>query len=223
MKKVCFIIVCFCVFLSSCAGKCYVNESYPYTNSKAKKIALLPVVKELPYDADTVFYNVFRKKIGTFEIVKPSEIKQEMNGDKKINDAVIAVSSLEYELRSTMPAPRLKEDIKEEGFGSLRSACGDVDLLLVPSHFSMKSFGGLVTGKTKMRLYDMHTGTLIYEKALSLNVSPGGQARKGGLLSAMGKGTDVTKYEINEARLCTSLLAAEASSDFQTLYVDKIK
>ena len=81
----------------------------------------------------------------------------------------------------------------------------------------------MVMGRVTFRLYDLPSGVLIYEHFVSLNVTPGGTVRSGGLLSALGAGAQMDLAASREAQHCVALLAAYGEASLRSNYLDKLK
>jgi hypothetical protein len=174
----------------------------------------LPVLEDTTVDVKSIFEDVFKDSSAPYRIKELPDNLYKSEPDTDMKDILQAIENIEHKSADLKRGTGLQDHLSVESLEKLKSGLGEPDLLLVPAEFSLKEINFSVMGKATVRLYDLHTGNLIFQNKENVNVGPGGVVRSGGLLQAIGAGTKVSPDLIGVAEDCTYLLAAQA---FETI------
>ena len=206
------------VALQGCGSTRYVNSSYSFDKVSSPTVALFPASYDVsPAASDTVFTIVFDDLGIDFEL--PSRVRSSTEADSILVGLVDRLTSI-HEKEQDLNAFFTPAEI-EKIIGATEGAT----FLYVPAEISVKEgLYGILAGRASYRLYDSADGTLIFEDRVTINVTPTGEIRMGGLSSKMkiefGDNLDVTKYK--NARLCLAVLADFGRQSLEETLSEKI-
>ena len=204
----------FLIILNGCSGSEYVKSDFDYKQTTPHKIALVPVLQNLPVSTDSSYATVLRNRDLDSEFLSPSRIRS-LTDSLNARELIEAVLGLEPKSGERSKSRSLINHLDSSQMDHFREVCRGADLVFVPSQFSLKKSGGAVIGKVTHRLYDLQSGDLLYEKKESVNVMPGGILRTGGLISALGAGSDISESNRPEASYATTILAVNGINNLR--------
>ena len=167
------------VALQGCGSTRYVNSSYSFDKVASPTVALFPASYDVsPAASDTVFTIVFDDLGIDFEL--PSRVRSSIEADSILVGLVDRLTSI-HEKEQDLNAFFTPAEI-EKIIGATEGAT----FLYVPAEISVKEgLYGILAGRASYRLYDSADGTLIFEDRVTINVTPTGEIRMGGLSSKM--------------------------------------
>ena len=174
MKTIRFIsVVCLLFALLSCGSNIYLNKTYKFNNKSDFKLAIIPFYGELPAPTDTAFTLIFADSVGAQKLISPSSIRSKIDSDNQLKDIIQKICMKGYTKEEQSKEINIKDLIAEDGLTYLREACGNADVCLFPIRFFVGASMGRLVGATQYRLYDLHSGILIYDVNESLNTELG--------------------------------------------------
>lgn len=208
-----FLITLSMLFLLSCGNKMYLRGDIDIPVSKDLTLSVIPVFDDVPVDVRSIFEYEFDDPAAPYVLKKLPDELYKQEPDSETIKVMMNIQKIEYNSGDMNNGPDLKDNISAADLAEFKRKIGEPDLLLVPAKYSLMEMNFSVMGKTTIRLYDLHSDKLIFEKKENLNVGPGGEVRSGGLLQAMGIGTPVSSGMIDVAKDCSSMLASVAFND----------
>jgi len=167
-------------------AKKYENKQYKVSADQLPlKLAIIPIAyddDDVKITMDTVFEKMYTDT-GLVIPIPPTDLRQRIYDDSSLASLLLSIVKYEYTKEQRKSGPSLSQVLDSSQIAYLISVLERPDLLLVPMKFGVGSLLGVRTGgKLSLRLYDMHTGELIYEKDQDLNVDLTGKAGRDYLL-----------------------------------------
>ena len=180
------------IMLYGCAGisgvESYVNKKYQSKSNSVNKLAIVPLTHLGPSLACTgkcppleqVTDESFEKSFGELSgkifilpMVK-TRVFFSTNTDllKKLLDITYSRQDLDND-------PGLQKTLDGSELASLRERLEGADLLLVPARFDLVPQFGSIFGNSEFRLYDLHSGSLIYSSSEKINVNRSDEPGRG--------------------------------------------
>jgi len=177
MRTLTFVViaVCTCVSLLGCGSKLYLNSSYQYQQPERDvRLALIPTAGNDSVLLDSLFTLIFDDSSRRQVLVEPGEIRNELSADSGLLTVLNKVITVEYSKGDLKSGVNLQNTLSAEEYRLLRDRLGHPDIALIPVAMRIKSLGMVTSGFSRVRLFDMRSGSLIYENSLDLNVELGG-------------------------------------------------
>ena len=88
-----------------------------------------------------------------------------------LTDTLNRIVKREYTKSELKESPGLMDLVGSTELLRLRDRLAAADLMLVPVDFDVRSAVGHTFGLARFRLFDLHSGSLIYENSTKLNVN----------------------------------------------------
>ncbi|UCG60435.1 MAG: hypothetical protein JSV52_08850 [Candidatus Zixiibacteriota bacterium] len=164
------------VYLAGCGGGLYVNKGFSYkVTPSAVKLAMIPVVDDDAQFIDSISVLIFDDTGKAQSLVAPADIRQAINADDRLISILNKLGSVEYTKDDFKQGPSILKTLTDDEFDYLKVALDNSDVVLFPVVFYMSAPGYVTSGTAKMRLYELETGLLIYEKSQDLLVERAGE------------------------------------------------
>lgn len=158
-------------------AKKYENKQYrPVVESLPMTVAIMPIGHEDPIvkaKLDSFFFSLYTDT-GKVHPAGPSSFREEIANDSLFAALLEEIARYEYSKEQRKSGPTIGQILDSGETHYLTNAIGGADLLLIPIKFGIGSILGRPAGEMSLRLYDMRSGVLIYEKDQDLNVDVGG-------------------------------------------------
>jgi hypothetical protein len=168
-----------CVSVSGCGSKLYLNGNYQYGRpDRDVKLALIPAAGDDAAMLDSLFTLIFDDSTRSQILVEPSKIRSESSTDNELLVILNKIIAAEYSKDDLKSGANLQHTLAADEFALLRNRLGNPDIALIPVAMTMKSYGVMTSGLSKIRLFDLRNGSLIYENSIDLNVELCGQEGK---------------------------------------------
>jgi hypothetical protein len=193
-------IFVFSWLFTGCGSDLYLNKSYNFQSKDTVTIAISPVGSQPTY-ADTAFARIFEDSTRAVQLLSPTEVRQALFSSTTLVSILNTIVSNTHSDADLAGDPNVVNLIGSKNFDELQRALTSAELILIPVSFNISSALGHTFGFTKFRLYDLHSGALVYEKSMDLNVDVAGEAG---------------------ARYLTAALIAFAYEDFEKNYLNKV-
>ena len=156
--------------LAACGGDLYVNPSYRYLRSAPPRLAIIPLPLNLgPGDAS--FTESFSDAPQRVTVVPVEGLRRTMGSDALLTDTLNRIVKREYTKSELKESPGLMDLVGSTELLRLRDRLAAADLMLVPVDFDVRSAVGHTFGRARFRLFDLHSGSLIYENSTNINVN----------------------------------------------------
>ena len=170
----------------------YVNKSYQYGQSGKPKLTILPVTvtgnlsnvslmnKEtgkregIQSIVNTNFDRQFSKTEEHLLVSSPEKMNKLMAESADVKAMIGKINSQHYSKEELRNPPNLNQLLGDSAFNTLRSKLQS-DILLVVVNFELNEVSSHTFSRSKVRLYDLHSGSLVYEVARNLNVNQIGE------------------------------------------------
>lgn len=202
----------------SCGGKIYLNNDYNPPPDRKPVLSVLPVLVDTTVDVKSVFEDIFKDPNAPFTVMRLPRKLYIYEPDSVAITIMLAIQDIEYTPEDLAQNPALYDHISMDDMTYFNEAIGNPDLLLVPARFSLKEIESSVIGKSSVRLYDLHSGKLIFQNKEFADINSGNYYTGGGalggalvgLLKVSGVGSKVSPKKIDDAVDCTYSLATQA-------------
>ncbi|MBK7143362.1 MAG: hypothetical protein IPH75_14915 [bacterium] len=178
MKRITFVLTIVVAISSPTFAKKYENKQYrPKSDSLPLTVAIMPIIYEEPVvetKLDSFFTSMYTDA-GIVHPVGPASFRNKISSDSifaKILDTLVA---FEYSKELRKLGPTMDQILDSGKITHLREALEGADLLVLPIKFGLGSVIGRAAGNMSLRLYDLQSGVLIYEKDQDLNVDASGE------------------------------------------------
>ena len=173
-------------------GKFYLNDAFVYEAPESStKVAIIPAATDESSFTDSLFTDIFRDTALNYEIVLPGEIRKQISHDPKLSEIINKLGSVKYSKEDFKSVPSIKNDLTTDEISYLEVSLGNPEFILFPVAFRTTSLGVITSGFSRLRLYHLNTGKLIYERRVNLNVELGGNAgRKYMIIGLIGFAKD---------------------------------
>jgi hypothetical protein len=156
-----------CGVVAGCGGDLYVDKSYRYMQSTPPRLAIIPLPPDLG-PTDAAFSSSFAKAPQSMTIVPLDRLRQTMNSDPALRiilDTILRAAASSDDRRD------LKQLLNAGDLAGLRDRLEMADVLLLPVGFEIRTAVGRTFGRSRFRLYDLHTGSLVYDKSRDFNMN----------------------------------------------------
>ena len=212
------------LILAGCSSSGYINRNYVLQKSpEAIRFVLFPSFENMASESDSIFAIVFGQDFDKQRFVQPIFIREMIAVDEKFEKMISSIYSKNYTGSELRNRSNLQDTLGAKGMTFLKGKFVNSDLALIPIRFVFKETGGNVAAYTMFRLYDLHTGDLLYQKEHHENSAPGGVMRTGGLLHAAKKDTQEMQNKIeSDALYLTDKMIRLALLDFKKYLFKRI-
>ena len=184
-RRLAVVVLLVCAAILGCGSKLYLNSNYEYHQpGRDLKLALIPAAGNDGTMLDSLFTLIFDDSSRSQILVRPGEIRNELSTDSALLTVVNKMLKAEYSKDNLKSGVNLKNTLTAGEYALLSNGLGNPDIVLVPVVFGIKSLGVVTSGFSRVRLFDIRDGSLIYENSLDLNVELGGD--EGRVYMALG-------------------------------------
>ncbi len=164
--------------VTGCGSNLYVNKSYQNKSELPFKLAIIPITSDIESFADSVFTIIFRDSTNEQQLIESSTIREKLLNDEALAQSLNRVILKDYSKAELSKGPNLKDVLDAQEIAMIEEQLYSADLMLVPVVFSLNSSLGLTIGNSTFRLYDLHSGELIFENSRNPNVNLSGEIGK---------------------------------------------
>lgn len=159
---------------SSSHSKNYENKKYACTyDSLPLPLAIIPINHKF-YDICDTLSVLLWSDTGYTDLISPSQIRTLLSQDTNLLAALVKVSEYKYSKDERKGVPSIYSILDSMTCKNLIERLGNPRLLLFPLGLGTSSLGVATNGLINVRLYDLKSGELIYEKEQQLLVEQGG-------------------------------------------------
>lgn len=156
-------------------GKNYENKKYVCTiDSLPLPLAIIPINHKF-YDFCDTLSVLLWSDTGYTELIKPSHLRNLLAQDTNLLAALVEIAEHKYSKEERKGVPSIYSIIDTMTCTKLIAALGNPRLLLFPLGLGTSSLGVATNGMINVRLYDLKSGDLVYEKDQQLLVEQGGE------------------------------------------------
>jgi len=160
--------------LTACGGDLYVNPSYRYLRSAPPRLAIIPLPLNLgPGDASVT--ESFSDAPQRVTLAPVNGLRQTIGSDAPLTDTLNRIIKKEYTKSELKESASLTDLLGSTELLRLREWLAAADLMLIPVDFAVTSAAGHTFGLARFRLFDLHSGSLIYENSTKINVNLTGE------------------------------------------------
>ena len=183
MKKLFLLVIVMSLLMSSCGSKLYLNPNYEFQSpSRELKLALIPTPGGDGPLMDSLFTFMFDDSLTSTVLIKPKMIRRDIVQNIMSPNEFLSILNrlwlLEYSKDELKAGVLLQNTLTDSEFELFKSKLGNPDFVMMPVIVNLKSLGMVTSGFSKMRLFDLRSGSLIYENSMDLNVQLGGDDGK---------------------------------------------
>jgi hypothetical protein len=165
----------FFLFNISAFAKNYENKNYVCDyDSLPLTLAIIPINHEFFQICDTLSV-ILWSDTGYTQLISPGRVRKLLSKDTTLLDALIRISEYKYSKEERKKEPSINSILDSGDLAKLIDGLGSPRLLLFPLGIGTSSLGFATNGKINVRLYDLETGSLIYERDQQLLVEQGGE------------------------------------------------
>jgi len=165
----------FFTFSSSLSAKNYENKKYECQyGSLPITLAIIPVNHKF-YDICDTLSVLLWSDTGYTNLISPGSIRHVIAQDTNLLNSLIKIAEYKYSKEQRKTGPSIYSILDSTTVTKLINSIGNARLLLFPLGIGTSSLGMVTNGEIKMRLYDLKTGELVYEKDQQLLVEQGGE------------------------------------------------
>jgi hypothetical protein len=155
-------------------AKNFENKKYVCTyDSLPLSLAIIPINHKFFDICDTLSVLLW-SDTGYTELIRPSHLRNLLLQDSNSLAALVEVAEYKYSKEERKGIPSIYSIIDTVTCTNLINALGNPRLLLFPLGLGTSSLGFATNGEINVRLYDLKSGELVYEKDQQLLVEQGG-------------------------------------------------
>jgi len=175
LKQTIVILIISIIFIG-CGGSKYFNKNYIFEQPKAGiSLAIIPVVSTHEDFIDSAFAVAFKDEDGIKNLLRPGILRERIISDEKLTNVVNKIISSDHTDSDREGNPNILNLITEDEMKYMEKSLDSSSFLLVPVIFSAKSFMNNTFGNSRIRLYEISSGILVYEINEDINVNLAGE------------------------------------------------
>lgn len=168
-------ILCITILLVGCnSSSNFINENYSVSLSEVS-LGIIPIQGDLQSFSDSVFTTVYDDSLNRYSIYSLDKIHNNIQSSEDFNEVVNKLVVSDFTSEELKQSPNLSSILNPGEIIILKENLGGSNLLLLPVNFNINSKSFYTFGLARFRLFDLNSGTLIYDVSDDFNVNQGGE------------------------------------------------
>ena len=152
----------------------FINKNYSPSSSQIT-LGIIPIQGDLQSFSDSTLTIVYADSLNRYSTYPLENVHKNIQDSEDFSEIVNKLVLSDFSPEELKQTPNLNSILSSEELDILKDNLGNSNLLLLPINFNINSKSFYTFGIARFRLFDLNTGTLIYDISDNFNVNQGGE------------------------------------------------